>query len=493
MTRRGFGFVPNWGSSNRAPSRICREAYFPSSPAGTVRESTFAETIAGTLGADPSHEFDDLKDTFYELDVFADSELAAEEVWNAFNAMYVTSGKKGVRSSSAEAQDYMIPFHYEPIQRITIKESRNWHRWYWMLMTDSDGDFNDSLHKLFLDTITEEKASNLVEQLVIEAAVQLDGGENEQATEATEDDTRLQESIPPLIPQCAESFQKDLQTWLDLREEESLARWMQELRDIVCFHYMMYYIQLSMSLAAEYNAVQEGTEDEFTHCLEPIYFGLADETAAKARPFATEWEEREIKRAIYDSWGRLAVQRHLIETLQEVNHSLPTELYTLHEAVNEFPDDIKQAVVENLMAEFPDDQQPELSDKTNLREIAPKFSYAVRRYYTNKGSSESSQTAFTLGFNAVYQLGRGVDREFLERRRRVGTLAVLDRASIRLFARLFEAQYQEGHIREFWHYLRNRGIRLDDRSQNKLVQMLDEMGMVQKQSDGEEAVYVRTI
>lgn len=493
MNRRGFGFVPDWGSSNPAPSRICRDAFFPASPAGTVRESTFAETIAGTLGAEPSHDLDELQEKFFELDVFGDDELAAEEVWNGFNAMYVTSGEKGMRSSSAEAQKYVIPFHYKPIQQITIEESRNWHRWYWMLMTNADGEFDDELHEAFLNTITEESPSNLIERLVIEAAGQLDDSNEPDETETASEDTRLQESIPPMIPRCAKSFREDLQTWLDLREEESLARWMQELRDIVCFHYMMYYIQLSMSLTAEYEAVQEDTRDEFSHGLEPIYFGLADETAAKARPFATEWEDREIKRSIYDSWGRLAVQWHLIETLKQVDHSLPTETPTLHEAIDMFPDEIKQAVTENLLEEFPEEQQPAVSDKTNLQEIAPKFAYAVRRYYTNQGSSESSQTAFTLGFNAVYQLGRGIDREFLERRRRVGTLAVLDRPSIRLFARLFEAQHQEGHIREFWRYLRNRGIALDDRSQNKLVRTLDEMGMVQKQSDGEEAVYVSTI
>jgi len=125
--------------------------------------------------------------------------------------------------------------------------------------------------------------------------------------------------------------------------------------------------------------------------------------------------------------------------------------------------------------------------------MAIRFVETVRRYYTNMGQTESSQTAHTLGYNAVEQLGKGVDREFIESRRGVGKISRLDRPGVRLFARLFEQYSADGHIDGLWRYLRRRGIKLDHQSKQAMVRQLESMGMIEKRSDGEEAIYVQTI
>lgn len=481
---RDFGFVPNWSSSNRAPGRHTELGYFPASPAGTVRESTFAETVAGMLGADPSYNVEDLQREFLKISDFP-SESVAQEVWDAFHSTYVTSGEKGARQAGGDGTDYLIPFHHSVIRVIEGQETRNWYRWYYMLMTDENGRYQEELHDDFVEQLTSESPSNLVEELVIDSASELYEDEGD-VVEPT--------AITPLIPELASAFRSDIRAWLELRHEESLARWMQELKDIVCFHYMSYFIQLSISLDKEYGAIENDEIDDFEHKCRPIYYGLADEQAGGTKRFATEWSEGGIERALYDSWGRLVVQRHLMEVAHDEDSDVEPGPYTLTSAIRDFSDSDKKEVIERLTEEFPEDQRDQVaSDIDDLGKFAGQFAATVRRYYTNMGSHPRDQTAYSLGYNAVLQLGSGTDREYLERRRGVGTIARLDRPGLRLFARLFEQQSLDGHIDEFWRYLRQRGIELENPSPEKAVQQLEDMGMLLKQSDGEEAVYVRTI
>lgn len=485
---RGFGFIPDWSSGNPAPGRTNERAYFPVSLSATVREATFSETLSGILGADPNHSLDDLQKAVTDLQALADDKRTAEEFWNAFTASYSTSSK--TYGSSATKQEYLIPFHRAIAMAIKIEQGRRWWRLYWLLMTDGTGAVERGLHDRFVNALYDLEPSNLLEELIIKAINELEG-----VNTSTDPESLLSEDtyqpILPLIPECATAFREDLRAWLDLQQFESTSRWMRGLRDILCYHYMMYVIQVAIALDNEYEAIETGEVADFEFSLEPVYFGLANETASRSRLFATAWKEGGISRAMYDSWGRLAVLSHIVDIGLDEETQVDNRPYTLSEALEDFPEEVQERVVERLFDEFSEEQRPE--GDFELGEVAIKFSHAVRRYYENMGKSRSSQTAWSAGENSVIDLGRGAERQFIERRQRVGTILRFDRAGLRLFARLFDSQRERGHIDEFWNYMRDRGAKFDRRSKQELIDQLEGMGLLQKQSDSGEAMYVETI
>lgn len=490
-----FDFVPNWSRSNRAPDRSNERAYFPSSPFGTLREATFSETLAGVLGADPSHNPDDIEDAFFEVPVFDDAgKEVAKTLWDAFRASYFITGKKGVRSSGAQARDHILPFHPMVAINIEVDQPRQWYRWYWLLMTDGEDDgINERLHRRFVETLTQIEPSNLVESLVVEAIEAASDGDVALPESETVGDADMieQDGITPLLPALSEVFQADLRAWLELRRQESSSLWMQGLRDIFCFHYMMYFLQTAQTLHEEYANIADGPPYDHEFEVEPVHFGTAGETAAQSRNFATAWDDEELGRALYDSWGRLAVMSHIVDIALDPETPVESMPHTLTDALNEFPPDLQEEVITRLLDELPADQRPE--GNYDLPEVALAFSRLVRRYYENQGKSPSSQTAFTGGFRALYQLGRGNEPQFIERRRRVGTILRLDRSGLRMFSRLFDQQNEQGHIDSFWAYLRRRGIVFDHQSKQAVITQLEEMSLLQKQSDSGEAMYVEAI
>lgn len=484
---RGFGFVPDWGSSNPAPSRTNDQAYFPVSLSATVREATFSETLSGILDADPNYSLDDLETELRDLPTLADKDETSTEVWEAFKAGYTTSS--GGYSSTSQKQDYLIPFHRAVAVALKV-DGRQWWKLYWLLMTDASGDVAIELHTELVDALYDLEPSNLLEELIINAINNL---EDIDTSEHSGHDSvnKTYRSIPPLVPDCAEAFREDLDAWLELRQYESASRWMRGLRDIICYHYMMYVIQVAIALDSEYEAIENNQMDDIDFSLEPVYFGLANESASQSRKFASTWTDGGLSRAMYDSWGRLAVLKHLVEVGMDEDTPVDNKPYTLSEALEEFPDELQKKAVTRLLDEFPDEQRPE--GDFDLADAAIKFSHSVRRYYENQNKTRSGQTAWSAGENSVIDLGKGAERQFIERRQRVGTILRLDRAGLRLFARLFDTTRERGHIDEFWNYLEKRGIRFDHRSQQELIDQLEGMGLLQKQSDSGEAMYVDSI
>lgn len=486
MTSRGFGFVPDWGSSNTAPSRTTREAYFPVSISATVREATFSETLSGILGADPEHGLNELKEEFTQLPEFQGKNDVSDELWNAFISGYgVSAGGFGGRDNEPK---YIVPFHRSVATTLKI-DQRQWWRLYWLLMTNPSEGVDKDLHKRFVDSLSEMLPSNLLEQLVIEALNNLN--ESETGFEEKELADMEYHRIPPLVPECAEAFREDLNAWISLGSEESSSRWMLGLRDILSFHYMMYVIQVAVTLDKEYDQVTNGPPYQYTFELKPVPFGLKGETASSSRAFVEAWQGNGISRALYDSWGRLAVLSHIVAVALSPDTEIEPRPYTLTEALNKFPEDLQKRVVTRLLDEFPEEQRPE--DDYTLAQAAPRFSHSVRRYYENMGRTPSAQTAYSAGENSVRDLGQGSERGYIERRRGVGTILRLDRGSLRLFARLFDATKERGHIDEFWEYMRQRGIKFDRRSQQELIEQLEGMGLLQRQSDSGEAMYVDTV
>lgn len=483
MTYRGFGFVPEF---NSAPGRTNQNAYFPVSISATVREATFSETLSGILDADPSHEISDLEQSFKNLSAVEDSETA-EELWEAFISSYGVSAEGFGRKS--EDVDYLVPFDHSVASALKI-DQRRWSRLYWLLMTNPEDGVAEELHREFVNALFELEPSNLLEEMVIEAIGDLEDADlASEATDILSDQTPIQ--IEPLVPGCATAFQEDLRAWLKVRQSESSSRWMLGLRDILNFHYMMYVIQVAYTLQQEYENLRAGPPYDYTFEVEPVWFGLSSETASESRDFVDIWKGDGLSRALYDSWGRLAVLNHVVEVGLQSGEEVEQKPYTLSEALEAFPEELQQDVIDRLLNEFPEEQRPE--DESELRDVAIKFTHSVRRYYENMGKTASSQTAYSAGENSVRDLGTGTERQFIERRRGVGTILRLDRGSLRLFARLFDARKQRGHIDEFWEYMRGRGIKFDRRSKEELISQLEAMGLLQKQSDSGEAMYVETL
>ncbi|WP_084802566.1 DNA phosphorothioation-dependent restriction protein DptG [Halorientalis sp. IM1011] len=484
MTYSGFGFVPEFDS---APGRTNQRAYFPVSISATVREATFSETLSGILDAAPSHEIADLEKSFKDLPALDGDDETAEELWNAFTSGYGVSAK-GFGRKNDEA-DYLVPFNHAVASAIEI-DQRRWSRLYWLLMTDPGDGVVEDLHSEFVEGLFDMDISNLLEEIVISGIENLEGVElASDATEILSNQTPIE--IDPLVPGCAEAFREDLKAWLNVRESESASRWMLGLRDILNYHYMMYVIQTAYTLQEEYETIKDGPPYEYSFDIIPVPFGLASETASESREFVDAWKGDGLSRALYDSWGRLAVLNHVVSVAMDSGNQIDAKPYTLSEALEAFPDELQQDVIDRLLDEFPDDQRPDVD--SDLGDVAIRFTHSVRRYYENMGKTPSSQTAYSAGENSVRDLGTGAERQFIERRRGVGTILRLDRGSLRLFARLFDARKQRGHIDEFWEYMRGRGIRFDRRSKEEVISQLEAMGLLQKQSDSGEAMYVETL
>jgi DNA phosphorothioation-dependent restriction protein DptG len=462
----------------RAPDRRIPEAYFPGSPAGTVRESTLSETLSVILGSEPESSVEDLEEALKHHPEFKD-ESAGETAVAALREAYETSGRRGARGG--QAQQYVIPFHPLIPKTIRPEEFRNWGQWYRMLMTTgSPPTFETELHHQLVDTLEGMEASNLFEEFVIDAARGLE------RSEADELDTT---PVPHYVSECSDAFVEDLRAWIGLLPETSSSVWLRALRDLICFHYMASFIQIAINLEEEFMAIQSG--DDFEPSLSPIHFALWDETASQDRQFAQEWDR--IERALYESWGRIVVLGEVVDvglSTAAEDAGIEQRPYTISEAIEEFPSELKQRCVKQINSHYPEEERP--GQDISLVEAAAKMEQAVRSYNESLGGL-SSQAAYTLSYRAVRQLGSGNERQYIRVQRGVGTTSRLSRGALRLFAQLFTATPRSDHIKEFEQYLYDRGIQMDELTYQSMIDQLEDLGLIHKQSDSGEAIYVRTI
>jgi DNA phosphorothioation-dependent restriction protein DptG len=98
-----------------------------------------------------------------------------------------------------------------------------------------------------------------------------------------------------------------------------------------------------------------------------------------------------------------------------------------------------------------------------------------------------------MGVNVIRQLGEGEQCCYYRTQRRVGPTLRLNRSALRFFARLFGMNNDERHYDQFQTYLNRRGIYMDSQSEETALNELDEMGLIDRQSDSGGAVYVRAI
>jgi len=461
----------------RQISRVIKEGFFPTSPAATLREAIFSEILAGVLGASPTTtDFDELKASLESHNAIDDDELSGQ-VWEVFEETYTTTGARGARGKKAKR--YIVPFHPDIAKRIRPHETRNWGEWYRMLMTSGDPpEFNSKLHGQFVDRLETLEPSNLFEQLIVDVASQLEYDEVETATEP----------LPPYIDENARVFQSDLRRWLDDRYD-SPSNWLQSTRDLFCFHFMMYFVQLAINLEEEFSRAADDRIQSFEPDMRPVYFGMWDEKASNERQFSREWRERDergIEGHVYDSWGRLAVLNEIASVLKAGGHQ-NGGIATLSEAL-ELPEDVQQECVRRLTSYLPDERRGRLN---TLPTAANVFAREVRRYYESR--TRANQTPITMGINVVRQLGDGGERKYWRTQRKVGPTFRLNRGALRLFARLFAMNADDTHYDEFVRYLQRRGVFLDSQSETRALEELDEMGMIDRQSDSGGAVYVRSL
>ncbi|WP_435365248.1 DNA phosphorothioation-dependent restriction protein DptG [Haloarchaeobius sp. DYHT-AS-18] len=460
-------------------NRVIEGAFFPMSPAATLRESIFSEILAGVLGASPeTDDLEDLEEEVRSLEAM-DGDNAANVAWDVFEESYTTTGERGARGKKAKR--YVLPFHPQIAKSIKPKETRNWGKWYRMLMsTGSPPNFNRELHEEFVERLEQMEPSNLFEQIFVDAAAALEPPEAEREEPAP---------IRPYVVTCAENFQSDLRTWLE-DDYDSSTNWLQSTKDLFCFHFMMYYLQLSINLREEFAAVSEGPPYDYEPRMQEIYFGLWDESATHDRRFSKEWRERDdegLERFVYDSWGRLAVLRFINDIAAEATPQGEEQRYHLSEAMRELPQSVRRDCVDEIDAFVENDSYRGL----DLPSASTRLVRAVNDYYSSR--SESNQTPISMGINVIRQLGEGQDRRYYRTQRSVGPTLRLNRSALRFFARLFAKSHDEHHYDQFIQYLQRRGVSLDSQSEALALEELDEMGLIDRQSDSGEAVYVRSI
>jgi len=462
-------------SLGRQISRVVDDGFFPTSPAATLREAIFTEILSGVLGASPqTSDLGEIKDVLDEHESVNDE--VTEQVWEVFEATYTTTGSRGARGKKAKR--YVIPFHPKIAEHIKPHETRNWGEWYRMLMTSgSPPEFNKQLHDRFVNRLENLEPSNLFERVFVDVAIQIET-----------DDAGGPATKParPYIDDCANVFQDDLHRWL-ADEYESPSNWLQSTRDLFCFHFMMYYVQLALNLQKEFSILAEDSSQRFEPEIQPLYFGMWDEKASKDRNFSQEWYNRDnrgVNGQVYDSWGRLALFNIISSVISEETDRENTAI-TLSEAMDQ-PIPVRRSCVEQIA------HQLDVAPTTlSLPEAATQMTQTVRSYYEAK--KQSNQTPISMGVNVVRQLGDGGERKYWRTQRKVGPTFRLNRGALRFFARLFAMNEDDTHYEEFVSYLQRRGVFLDSKSETQTLEELDEMGMIDRQSDSGGAVYVRSL
>jgi DNA phosphorothioation-dependent restriction protein DptG len=459
-------------------SRVIKDSLFPTSPAPTVRETIFSEILTSVLGADPTVDsVEEFREKIAEDGPFETQE-DIDTAWKIFSSTYTTTGERGARGK--KAKQYMIPFHPSIPKCIKPEETRNWGKWYTMLMTSVDREFNSDLHKRFVGRLEQQSPSNIFEQVFVKVAK-----ENTRDTEGIDEP----EPIRPYVGDVSKAFQKDLEAWLR-DEHDSPSNWLQSARDLFSLHFMVYYIQLAVNLRLEFQHLSENPEGFYSPEIKDTHFGLWNESARQDRKFSQEYRQRDgygIERDIYDSWGRLVALSVISKTVQKSEYDDGRKAYTLSEAV-QLPDQIQQSCVEAIENHFPEEKR---QLEANIVTSARRLTMAVRKNYEQR--SASNQTPITAGLNVIRQLGDGKERKYWRTQTGVGPTLRLNQAALRFLARLFILAEDDMHYDMFIQYLEKRGIYLDSESQGVALDELEEMGMIDRQSDSGGAVYVRTI
>jgi DNA phosphorothioation-dependent restriction protein DptG len=172
--------------------------------------------------------------------------------------------------------------------------------------------------------------------------------------------------------------------------------------------------------------------------------------------------------------------------LEDTEGTAEQSAYTLTEILTSLSPSQQQACKQEI-ATFADFD----AGAVDLQTAAVKLVRVVREYYESR--SKSNQTPISMGVNVIRQLGEGQDRRYYRTQRKVGPTLRLNRSALRFFARLFSSGHDDRHYDQFLDYLKRRGVYFDSQSETVALDELDEMGLIDRQSDSGGAVYVRAI
>lgn len=476
----------------RAPERTIDGGIFPFSARANAREGIFSDILSSVLEGDPDVEVDgEFKDRFLEMDIDrlrVDDGFNPETAWDIFETKYTT------RTSGENL--IAVPFHPAIPKAIVPENTNRWGTWYQLHLTSLDDGqlhFNDELHERFSSRLNGLEASNIFEEAVVAIA------------ETFIDDARTEgsEELKPLrnyIEKMTTNFETDLNAWLN-NDVISSSDWLHGCQDLIGIHFFMYYIQVALNLAEEWERFTDVSTDEiYQPKVISFPYGVESDSANMDRRFVRIWKgtggvEYSIRNEIYLSWGRLAITRILNQAL--VDHELDKEYpLTLTEAADRLNEDSRRTAIKkmysHLSSEEPPDKEEQEYDEELLIESAERLVEAMDNYYRYEATDAAP---LSMGVRGVTRLA-DADRRYLMRSRgRPGYRFQMADETIALLARVFawSETRDEGNqgFNEFIDFLDARGFELDSRSRTQARETLDSMGLLEQESDSGESVNVR--
>jgi DNA phosphorothioation-dependent restriction protein DptG len=498
-----------------APTRVIEGGIFPTSPRASRREGMFSDTLAGILGFDPGYDLKSFREALSEQEELELSARELEQLEEVLDEKYVTEPRDDQSSDS----DALIPFHPIVAKHIEPPETHEWDAWYRLLMTRESNELNVGLHEELVGKLNSIEPSNMFEKLFC-SLIRTMAADVEEGSERNDPP----EPRRPYIPALAESFQEDIRSWANVSSLTGSQRLLL-LRDLLCFYYMMYIMQVARNISEEWDQYLADDPSSWTPEIKPIPFGVRTERASGDRDFRNIWDDMPSEQSLFDqlyySWMRLSVLRILNDTIEQTEATVETTPATLLEArealenetshvdvairklldpVNE--DRYQVAAEESEEAEISTDQDDEEAseqdgmepDVTTLREASRILFYAIDDYYRERSSQNTA--AVRLGPAAVEQLGISEERGFIERRNKAGTILVLNEGALTMMARLFTEREKNGNedfsISNFYRFLTKRGIHFDETSEDAAETLLERIGLIQKESDSGDSTNVRT-
>lgn len=307
---------------------------------------------------------------------------------------------------------------------------------------------------------------------VLEKAV-FDAMEAKIETSAPSADYYVVHSAPRKI------FMKDLQFILD-----SPARTKEHLVDLLEFYYFFYTSQTTLTLTR----FEDGDRDTII----PLYFSL-------------EWERTNQERECYRSgWCKLlpAIEKQLSHaaTLEMLNQNPTGEKYDYVALKKYLEETGRYKEVAAQIKELVDLYRNAIKDCKEMQELKknenldpdPVFSevhFLFDNVLTQFRVTDRSRVndAYTNHFKTFCQ------ERFLKRRGRCGLMLSITEELLIFLTKLAVNNQPKLSLKEVFHELELRGVFLDQRSKDEVVQYYSKLNLIEKKSDSGDAQYVRKI
>jgi len=273
----------------------------------------------------------------------------------------------------------------------------------------------------------------------------------------------------PYLPYLAEHFQADI---------KFLARhpqyMLQELTNMLQLYAFSYCAQLSLHVTDWKAGIPVS---------KPLYFILDNEKASKER-VAVQYYGHKL---FSESSKRLFPMLSALEVLQTQSPKRP--LWQVYQDALAYPDQPRLLVELNrYLHEFADSRSL-LSYWRESQSVAQAFELlrelAIRQFESEKDTRSEINNKY------VKELEKQVGSNFIQSRGRAGRVLVLNQDQLLLLTNLTIGEQDKLRLHDLISGFEQRGIYLDNQSQQVLVSFYERMGNVERMSDSGDAVYVR--